>query len=202
MEIEYSEKGIKFEKELNSLDKFTIEFTTILNKLNITYSIVAGYIAILFGRSRSSEDIDIIVGKLSFEKFQELWKELYNSFECINSEDPREAYSDYLLKGIAIRFSKKDKFIPNIEVKFAKVELDFWTLRNKKEVIVNNNKLFISPLELQIPFKLLLGKGGNEKDIEDAKYLYELFKDKIDLGILEQFNRKLNIEELFNRYLK
>jgi len=50
MEIKYSNKGIEFEKELNSLDKFTIKFTSILNKLNINYVVVSGYVSILFGR--------------------------------------------------------------------------------------------------------------------------------------------------------
>lgn len=86
-----------------------------------------------------------------------------------------------------------------MEVKFPKNELDIWTLENKKKVILNNEILFISPLELQIPFKLFL---GSEKDIEDARYLYRLFKDKLNTGLLKEFNRKFNIEGLFNKYLK
>lgn len=86
-----------------------------------------------------------------------------------------------------------------MEVKFPKNELDIWTLKNKKKVILNNEILFISPLELQIPFKLFL---GSEKDIEDARYLYRLFKDKLNTGLLKEFNRKFNIEGLFNKYLK
>lgn len=58
--------------------------------------------------------------------------------------------------------------------------------------------LFVSPLELQIPFKLFL---GSEKDIEDAKHLYNLFKDNLDEKLLFEFIRKFKIEEVFNRYL-
>ena len=58
--------------------------------------------------------------------------------------------------------------------------------------------MFISSLELQIPFKLYL---GSEKDIEDAKYLYNLFKDKIDLILLKEFNQKFKIQDKFNKYL-
>jgi len=49
-------------------------------------------------------------------------------------------------------FSRKKSFIPNIEFKFPKLDIDFWTLDNHIEVAVNDDKLFISPLELQIPF--------------------------------------------------
>ena len=59
MKLKFSKKKIEFRKELNDLDKFVIDFTSILNKLKIKYVIVSGYVAILFGRSRSSEDIDI-----------------------------------------------------------------------------------------------------------------------------------------------
>ena len=59
--------------------------------------------------------------------------------------------------------------------------------------------MFISPLELQIPFKLYL---GTEKDIEDAKHLYLLFKTELDLDALKEFNRKLKVEEAFSEYLE
>lgn len=199
MEIKVSEENIEFEKELNSLDRFVIDFSSILNKLEIKYVIVSGYVSILFGRNRSSEDIDLLIEKISLDKLKELWKELETGFECINAEIPESAYNDYLMNENSIRFSKKGNYIPNMELKFPKLELDFWTLQNKKEVIFNGNKIFISPIEVQIPFKLFL---GSEKDIEDARYLYKIFKDKINLGLLKEFNRKLKIEALFNKYIK
>ena len=199
MEIEYKNDKIKLEKELNLLDKLVINFTSKLNKFGLGYVIVSGYVSILFGRSRSSEDIDLIIEKITNNQFQNLWHELSKDFECITTSNPQEALKEYLLANHAIRFSIKNNFIPNIEIKFPKNELDLWTLKERKEVILNKNKLFISPLELQIPFKLFL---GSEKDVEDAKYLYKIFKDKIDLKIMQEFNRKLKIEHLFNRYIK
>ena len=58
--------------------------------------------------------------------------------------------------------------------------------------------LVIIPLEMQIAYKLFL---GSEKDIEDAKHLYNMFKDKLDASLLKEFNKKLKIEEAFKRYL-
>jgi len=199
MDIKVLKSRIEFEKELNALDKFVIDFTSILNKLNIKYVIVSGYVSILFGRSRTSEDIDFIVEKIDFGQFRELWKNVYTEFECIIENNTKDAYEQYLLTGHAIRFSKKGRFVPNVEMKFPKIDLDFWVLEERREVLLNNYKLFISPLELQIPFKLFL---GSEKDIEDARHLYSIFKDKIDLKLLQEFNRKLKIEKLFNRYLE
>jgi len=198
MEIKFSKEKIELKKELNALDNFVIDFTSILNKLKIKYVIVSGYISILFGRSRTSEDIDLIAEKLNLDKFRELWKNVNKEFECIIEKNTKHAYSEYLMTGHAIRFSKKGRFIPNIEMKFPKTDLDYWVLEERREVLLNKYKLFISPLELQIPFKLFL---GSEKDIEDARHLYSMFKDKVDLKLMQEFNRKLKVEELFNRYL-
>jgi hypothetical protein len=76
--------------------------------------------------------------------------------------------------------------------------LDRWTLQERKTVVVDGHHLYISPLELQISFKLYL---GTEKDIEDAKYLFKVFQGNLDLALLEEFNRKLKTEELFQRYV-
>lgn len=202
MNIQYGKEVIELNKDLNSLDKFAVDFTSILDKLNVKYVLVSGYVSILFGRSRSSEDIDIIIERLNFDKFEKLWNELIKSFECIITNNLKDAYEDYLLTNHIIRFSRKKEFIPNMELKFPKTELESWALSKRKRVKINSKTLFISPLELQISFKVFLGKGGNEKDIEDAKYLYEMFKDKLDLSVLREFNRKLKIEELFKEYIE
>jgi len=131
MEINYSDKRITFEKKLNELDRFTINFTSVLNKLKIKYVVVSGYVSILFGRNRSSEDIDLIIERISVEKFRELWQELEKEFECIITENCENAYDNYLTEGYSIRFSEKRKFVPNMEIKFPKTELDKWTLDNR-----------------------------------------------------------------------
>lgn len=154
---------------------------------------------ILFGRSRNSEDVDIIIEKLTFKQFDELWGELGKDFECIITGDPKEAYDDYLSAKHSVRFSIKKQFIPNMEMKFPKNDLDVWTLEKKWRVFMNGRRLFISPMELQIPFKLFL---GSEKDIEDAKYLYLLFKGKLDKKLLWSFITKLKVEKSFKRYLR
>ncbi len=202
MEIKYTKKRIEFEKNLNSLDNFVIRFTSILNKLSIKYVIVSGYVSILFGRNRTSEDVDLIIEKINLDKFRALWVELYREFECLNTDNPKTAYNEYLLNETSVRFSKKGMYLPNMEVKFPNSEdnpLDIVSLKERKEVLLNNNKLFISPLELQMAFKFFL---GSEKDIEDALYLYEMFKNQINLALLYEFSRKLKIEAMVRKYLK
>jgi len=104
-------------------------------------------------------------------------------------------------------FQKRDQIIIGInqrdlrskKLKFPKIPPEFEALRERKEVLVNKKRLFVSPLELQIAFKLYL---GSEKDIEDAKHLYRLFKGKLDRRLLDDHNQKLNITHVFRRYLE
>ncbi|MBU1201912.1 MAG: hypothetical protein KJ583_01290 [Nanoarchaeota archaeon] len=199
MDVDYSSASIKINKVLNQLDRFTIDFCSMLEEANIKYVLISGYISILFGRNRSSEDIDLIIEDLNFDRFLSLWNILLKKYDCLNTKNAKKAYQDYLLTKHAIRFSKKKEFIPNIEMKFPKIELELWVVKNRRKVFLNGKKLYISPLELQIPFKLFL---GSEKDIEDAKHLYELFKDNLDKVLLNEFNRKLKITDIFNRYVK
>ena len=198
MEIKYHKDKIEFEKELNSLDKFVIDFCSILNKLNIKYVIIAGYVAILFGRNRNSEDVDIFIDDIDLNKFKTLWMRLLEEFECVNTNDVHDAFENYLQEVNQIRFSRKNHPVPNMEIKKAKDSTDWWSLNNRKKVILNNSELFISPFEMQIAYKLYL---GSEKDIEDARFLYKLFKERIDIKLLHSFNSKFNIEERFRRYI-
>ena len=200
MDFTYGKDYIKInDKALSNLDKFALDFLKILKKY-ARYVLVSGYISILFGRNRTSEDIDVLVEKLDFDIFKKLWDDLVTrGFECINTNKSEDAYHNYLIENTALRFSKKNTFIPNIEFKFPKVDLDYWTLRERKKIILNERyELMISPLELQIPFKLFL---GSEKDIEDARYLYRLFRNNLDGDLLDDFNQKLKTRELFERYL-
>jgi hypothetical protein len=200
MELKYSKNKIELEKELNSLDEFIIEFTSILNKRRLKYVIVSGYVAILFGRNRASEDVDIIIENLSSEGFDRLWNDIIDTnFECLNTMDKKSAYNEYLCSDLALRFSRKGVYLPNIEIKCPFEEMRTWTLNNRLKVVLNGHTLFISPMELQIPFKLHL---GSKKDIEDAAYLYTVFKEKLNVVGMYYFVQKLKVEKAFNRYLK
>ena len=197
--IKVGDYRYSFTKEKNEMDEMVLRFSKILDSMNIKCSIVSGYVAILFGRSRLSEDIDILIESMNYEKFVNLWKELSREFWCIITDDPQSAYYKYLNDGYAIRFSLKDKIIPNIEIKFPKSDIEKWVIENALNVHINGDEIKISSIELQIAFKLYL---GSEKDIEDAKYLYSFFEEGIDKSSLEYFIKKFNVEAIARRYLQ
>ena len=61
MEFEFKGNKIIFNRELFGLDTLVLKFVKILDAHEIDYVIISGYIAILFCRSRNTEDVDLFI---------------------------------------------------------------------------------------------------------------------------------------------
>ena len=189
MEYNPINREIIINKEPNNLDKLVIEFIDILKK-HIDYVLISGYVSILLGRSRTTEDIDLFIKKIDFQTFNKFYQELKeNNFWCINEEKPEEVFK-YLQEGCAVRFAKQNSVIPNFEIKFPKKELDEQTFIDYLIAKLPNTSLKISSLERHIAFKKYY--LCSDKDLEDARHIEELFKDKINY---EKVNKLKNILE-------
>jgi len=184
---------IFLDKPLNDLDKLVLRFVKIIEK-HIDYVIISGYVSLLFGRSRSTEDVDLFIKVINKENFVKLFEDLkINGFWCLNAESNDEMYS-YLQDGLALRFADKGEIIPNFEVKFAIKYLAKDAFDESIEVITTEGSLKISSLEKQIAFKRYYLKSP--KDLEDAKHIEELFKDKINYEKIKKY------KELIEKYEK
>ncbi len=182
---------IKLDKVLNELDKFVLRFVRLLEK-HTDYVIVSGYISILLGRARATEDVDIFVEELDQGKFIELYNNLKkNGYWCLNGENADEIYS-YLNDGFAVRFALKNQTIPNFEVKFAKDISKRSALKDTITVKTKLGNLRISSLERQIAYKKYYLKS--DKDLEDAAYIEKFFKENIDSDKIEQYRRHIKDE--------
>jgi len=198
MEYDSTAGEIKLEKELNELDKFVMDFVSILERYT-KYVIVSGYVSIILGRSRASEDVDFLIPEMNPQKFLTLFEDLQkNGFECANTSIVEEAFK--MLDKHAIRFYK-DIPVPNIEFKKISNKIHREAFDNRLSVKLKEKTLFISPLELQIAYKLsLMAKGdieelSSDKDFEDAKHLYEMFKDKLNKDKLLYFVGMFKVED-------
>lgn len=188
--------GMKFKngvitigRELSELDKFTLDFIKVLNRLNIKYVLISGYVSILLGRSRSSEDIDIIIEELEKEFIDRFKDELKkNDFYCLNADD--DTIYDYLSKKTPVRFAKENNVIPNMEMKFPKDKIDNISMDRRIKVVLNDEEIYISQLDLQIAFKEEILKSP--KDMEDAKHIREVAKDNIDDSEIERYKEMLH----------
>lgn len=191
MEVEVNDRTTRLNhKTITQLDAFVLNFISHLER-HVDYVIIRGYIPILFGRTRGTEDVDVFIKNIDKETFTSFYREVISDeFYFLNPEDENGLF-EMLTEHLAIRAAKKNTFIPNIELKFIKDEIDLFTIEKKINLILNNkHHLYISPIEVEIPYKLYL---GSEKDIEDALYLWDIFKDYLDISLIRRFMKELNV---------
>jgi hypothetical protein len=182
--MKFGKSTITIDRRLSDLDYFAIDFTTVLKK-HTPYVIVSGYVAILLGRARASEDIDIIIPRLDFSTVQSLLKDVrHHGFYCLNAEGDKEIY-EYLTEELPVRFAKIHTIIPNIEVNWSKNKFDDIALEKTIQVHLNKKCLTISHLELQVAFKEIVLRSP--KDIEDARHIRKVAEGYLDLKAIRKY---------------
>ena len=193
MEYTYSKNTIKLpNKELTILDKVVLEF---ISHVDIEYVIISGYLPILFGRSRNTEDIDIFIMDDGIKHFSEFYDKIISSgkYWAINALDSVDAYELMTMHKSSLRIAEKGTTEPNFEIKFATKETDYYSLKNALIVdLGKKTKIRISTLELEIAYKLYL---GSEKDFADAKHLFITFRKDLDLEKLKAFLNELPVQK-------
>jgi len=166
---------IIIERSLTKLDKFVKEFLNILKK-HSDYLIVSGFVSIATGRTRGTEDVDILVPIMDKPKFEELYKDLQKKFWCYQGETSEELYN-YIQNKESLRFAKKEEMFPNME--FVPIDesrkLKFFEFSNPRKLRIKNFEFKIPPLEFEILYKELILKG--EKDLADARHLRTFFSE-------------------------
>jgi hypothetical protein len=118
------------------------------------------------------------MGRDTFRSFSE--DLLARGFYFLNSDDIGGIYS-MLCGRLAVRIAGAGRIIPNVERKFKKDDFDRYAMSRAKAVEFDDIRFFVSPIELQIPYKLYL---GSDKDTEDAVYLWVLFREMLDGDLL------------------
>jgi len=190
--MQFIEKDVlKLDRILSELDEFVLNFIKILEKYS-EYVIISGYVSILLGRSRATEDVDVFIKSIPIGQFSTLYEGLKKAgYWCLNGENTSEIYS-YLKDGLAIRFALKNQTIPNFEVKFAIKSLSVAVFGDFITVLTPKGKLKISSFERQIAFKKFYLKS--DKDLEDAQHIEKLFKENINQETINKYKRLIENE--------
>ena len=63
--MEFTDGEIVIDKPPSDLDRLMLEVGTVLDDTGIEYSVVSGYVAVLFGRSRATEAIGVITERFA-----------------------------------------------------------------------------------------------------------------------------------------
>lgn len=197
--MELREDALVVSKGLSELDRDVAEFTEILEECDISYVIVSGYVAILTGRSRSTEDIDVIIEPLSKTETERLTETLKNRGYW-GMAMPLDSMYDMLSGGDRIRIAEEGELIPNFEVWFADSDLEWSVLDDPLSAEIDGETLSISPIERQIAYKLHLAQGADSlsgKDFEDALHLYSTFEEQLNREELEVYVKELGVEQYY-----
>jgi hypothetical protein len=96
---------------------------------------------------------------------------------------------DLLEENLSPRIAREEEIIPNFELAYPQDKYDRKSLNKRLKAKLESSEIYISPLELQIAYKLYL---GSQKDFEDAKHLYYLFREKLNEQELRKYAEELN----------
>ena len=175
--------------ERTILDTFAQEFVDVVEK-HAKYIIVSGFVAIAHGRSRGTEDVDLIIERIRKDAFKKMHDDLLQAgFECIQSENPDVIYEDYLTDKTSVRYVRKGHFLPEMELKLARDELDDYQIRTRKKLPLTGLDIYFSSIEMNIAFKEEL--LTSEKDIDDAKHLRIIYSDVLDENEITNIKAKI-----------
>lgn len=197
--MKLSDDTLTVSRELSQLDKDVLAFTDILDTCDVNYVIVSGYVAILTGRSRSTEDIDVIVESLSEAETEQLVTELTERGYWGMAMPLEEMYS-MLSEGSRIRIAEEGAMYPNFETWFVSNEVEREALSNPLTVEFDEGQITISSIELQIAYKLRLAQAADSltgKDFEDALHLYLTFEEQFNTQQLETYVNELGVEDYY-----
>lgn len=181
-------------EDRNILDEFCTKFCEIIDK-HCHYIVVSGFVAISLGRVRATEDIDLIMQKLDLSKFKLLHKDLVeNNFVCMQSDSVTEIFS-YLEDKLSVRYTLADKPLPEMEVKFAKDELDEYQIKTRQKISLTGLDIWFGNINMNIAFKEELLKS--EKDLKDAEHLRKVYPNYIneeDIDKYKELIRKIRLK--------
>jgi hypothetical protein len=175
-------------EDKNILDRFVEDFVDVIEK-HVKYIIVSGFVAISHGMGRGTVDIDMIMERISEDRFVKMHEDLIEEgFECLQSSKSEDIY-DYLERGDSVRYVRKGEFLPEMEMKFAKDEIDNLQLASRKKYPSTGLDVWFSSIEINIAFKEELLKS--DKDLEDAKHLRIIYKGKLNDSLINDVKKMI-----------
>lgn len=193
--IELRDGTLVVDREPNQLDELAIAFSEILDQFDIAHVYIAGYVSILAGRARSTEDVDVLLEPIDEATVESLVGTLREE-GFWGPAMPLPSMYDMLDAGDNIWIAPDDQITPHLEVKFTRDEFDRAALTNATTARIGGATIPIGPFELQIAYKLYL---GTQTDIEDAVHLYTLFEESLSVTRLEHWVTQLQVEDEYER---
>lgn len=144
--------------------------------------------------------MDIVIEPLSEGETQEFVDELELAgyWEMAMPLDEMYSLSD---EGHRIRIAEEGEMYPNFEVWFESNTVEREALSTALTAELDGNTISISPIELQIAYKLQLAQHAGSltgKDFEDALHLYLTFEEQRNKDRLVRYVRDFGVQEYYD----
>lgn len=191
--IELVDDTLVVDRAPNALDELAIRFTELLDELGIDHVYVSGYVAVLAGRSRATEDIDVLLERVDAATIESLVDRL-DAAGFWGPAMPLDRMAELLEDNIWVAVD--GEMVPHLEVKYVDDRFDRASLADRLTAQIGGAELPVGPFELQIVYKLWL---GTQTDFEDALHLYTLFEESLSIADLERWIDDLGVEEAYER---
>jgi len=112
--------------------------------------------------------------------------------------EPGQDADEYLAAGDGIRYVRKETFLPpEMEIKFAKDELDEMQIKTRKKMPFTGRDIWFSSIEMNIAFKEELLKSP--KDVEGARHLRRIYEEEINENEINKIKEKIKRMRLNER---
>lgn len=193
--MEFTDDGVVIDKPPSDLDRLVLDVVAVLDDVGVEYAVVSGYVVVLFGRARATEDVDVITERFNAETADVIADRLADR-GFWGPAMPLDELYETLADDVPIRIAEDGHRVPNIEFKFATDEYDRASLREALTVRVGDERLRVGSLELQIAYKLHM---DTPKDFEDALYLYQVAEPTLNRAELERYVEELGVEDAYDR---
>jgi len=105
------------------------------------------------------------------------------------SSNPETIYNRYLADNLSVRYTRKGEYLPEMEIKLAKDELDQTQLLERTKLEFTGLNIWFSSIETNIAFKEELLKSN--KDLEDAQHLRIIYKEKLNENNIQKIKNKI-----------
>ena len=177
--------------------KLLVKIAKILNKLRIPYVITGGYAVSIWGRPRSTFDIDAVI-ELTESRIDVLAKALRDISEM--------SYIDESMMKNAV--ARRGEF--NFIHADSGIKVDFWVLKDdsfdifriKRRVpkrILGEKVYFISPEDLILSKLEWYQKSQSTRHLEDIESIFKISGKKLDMKYLKKWARKLGVLKILNK---
>ena len=173
-----------------------IRLVDFLDEVRIPYMLTGSIASSLHGEPRSTHDLDVLV-VLDRTSAAQLLKAFSEPEYYLDDNSVREALGNFGMFNL-ISLAEGDK-------------VDFWMLTQdpfdqsrfsrRTTVTFMGRQLVVSSPEDTILAKLHWAKlsGGSEKQVHDARRIFEVQKGRLDANYLQEWARKLSVEDSLAR---